>query len=55
MDDSVELGRGRKTLAVVALLVFVLSFTPRPVNLDWATFFQQLAALMRGAPACILY
>jgi len=39
-DDNVPLGRGRVLLGVVALLVFVICFTPNPIVWSWAEFFR---------------
>ncbi len=42
MDDRIELDGKRRALAVLALVIFLVSFTPRPVDLTWQTFFTQV-------------
>ena len=39
LDDSAPLDRRRRALAIVGLVVFVLSFTPEPVVMDWGMLF----------------
>ena len=37
LDDSVELDSVRRAIAALALVIFVLSFTPTPIIQDWPT------------------
>jgi membrane-associated protease RseP (regulator of RpoE activity) len=41
-DDRVRLGRGRVGLGILALLIFVVCFTPNPIIWSWTNAFAEL-------------
>lgn len=46
LDESAPIGGVRVAIGLLALVVFVVSFTPSPIMVSWADFRQGLTALL---------
>jgi membrane-associated protease RseP (regulator of RpoE activity) len=46
LDDAAPVGRARAFVGILAAVVFVLCFLPRPVSISWTDLWQDLSSLL---------